>query len=124
MTFTDIQKTVIDASDTQVHLTVDFPNHEYTTLDEEIYYESMTLDESLIDQENLSFGKCNGSTFKVRCKAFVANIDGAEIEPAFHCSAWHIHCQNIGENGKQIVSRYYCDRLYVEIRCRCIGMVQ
>lgn len=117
MTFTDIQKTVIDASDTQVHLTVDFPNHEYTTLDEEIYYESMTLDESLIDQENLSFGKCNGSTFKVRCKAFVANIDGAEIEPALHYSNTRLGQSFIVPLGKFIVktSERTANKLYRDI---------
>ena len=74
-TWDSTKKAVVDASDTQMHLVIHFDGNEYPDLIDEVYYESLEIDESLIDQENLQFGKCNGTTLKVRVKASAMQID-------------------------------------------------
>lgn len=81
MTFTDEQKALIDHDDTlkQIHIT--FPNHEIEDIENDrIYQESMMLEESLIDQDDIVFGKCNSARFTIKVADFAENIDGAEMD--------------------------------------------
>ena len=81
MTFTDNQKAIInnDRSEKRVHIV--FPNADIADIEaDRIYQESMSLEESLFDNDNIQFGKCNGSLFQIKVADFADDIDGLEMD--------------------------------------------
>lgn len=82
MVFTDEQKLLINNDSTQKQLHITFPNNTdiVEITNDRIYQEEMSLEESLIDQDNIQFGKCNGALFTVKVADFVDNIEGARID--------------------------------------------
>ena len=76
MTFTDEHKKLIDSETKDVQITLSFPDHEINDIhNNRIYQEELSLEESLIDQEEFIFGKCNGAIFKIKVADFTGNID-------------------------------------------------
>ena len=79
--FTDNQKAIINNDRTTKYVTLTFPNTNIADIGaDKIYQESMSLEESLFDSDNLQFGKCNSSLFKIKVADFTDNIDNAEID--------------------------------------------
>ena len=82
MAYTQQQRELLDASDTQKSIRVSICDNatpsprEIRVLEDEISYEGMSLEESLIDQEYLQFGKSNGATIKIKSKAIPEDIKG------------------------------------------------
>ena len=82
MAYTQQQRELLDASDTQKSIQVSIYDNatpsprEIRVLEDEISYEGMSLEESLIDQEYLQFGKSNGATIKIKSKAIPEDIKG------------------------------------------------
>ena len=81
MTFTDNQKAIINNDRTIKYVKLVFPNNEISDIEaDQIYLESLSLEESICDSDNIVFGKCNSSIFKIRVADFVEDIDGAEMD--------------------------------------------
>lgn len=81
MTFTDEQKKLIDSETKDVQITLSFPDHEINDIhNNRIYQEELYLEESLIDQEEFIFGKCNGAIFKIKVADFTGVIDRAKMD--------------------------------------------
>ena len=81
MQLTENEKAIIDSEDTNVSVTLSFPNHEIDDItNEKIYLESMELEESLLDSDTLVFGKCNSAIFKVKVADFTEDISNAEMD--------------------------------------------
>lgn len=80
MVFTDEQKKLIDSDYKNVQIIISFPNNEATEIhNDRIYQESMYYEESLIDQDDFCFGKCNSSIFKIKVANFNGYIDGSKM---------------------------------------------
>ena len=81
MTFTDEHKKLIDSETKDVQITLSFPGHEINDIhNNRIYQEELYLEESLIDQEEFIFGKCNGAIFKIKVADFTGVIDRAKMD--------------------------------------------
>lgn len=67
MGYTDEQKRIIDSESSDVQLVLSFPGSSIADItNSKIYSESMSLTESLYECEDIAFGKCNASCFRVR----------------------------------------------------------
>lgn len=80
MTFTDLQKQIIDNDRTIKYVRLEFPNREISDIESgQIYQEALSLEESLCEENNLQFGNCNGSILKVRVADFTEDIQNARM---------------------------------------------
>lgn len=81
MSVTAEQKKIMESEDTRKIVYVSFPNKELPIIkNNRIYQESMTLQESLLDASDFTFGKCNTSLFQIKVADFEDDIDGAYID--------------------------------------------
>ncbi|MBQ0113048.1 MAG: tail fiber domain-containing protein [Bacteroidales bacterium] len=81
MTFSNKIKELMNSDYTSKNLILSFPDHEISDIDNsKIYQEEFHLEESLIDQDNLVFGKCNGAIVEIKVADFIENIDGARMD--------------------------------------------
>lgn len=81
MSVTEEQKKIMESEDTRKIVYVSFPNKELPIIkNNRIYQESMTLQESLLDASDFTFGKCNTSLFQIKVADFEDDIDGAYID--------------------------------------------
>lgn len=80
MTLTNEQKAIIDNERTVKYVRLEFPNTQIDDIEyDKIYQESMSLEESLFDGDNLTFGKCNASLFKVKVADFLDDINNLDM---------------------------------------------
>lgn len=80
MQFTDEQKLLIDDESTNKQVIISFPNTEIENItNSKIYAEEMSLEGSLIDQDNFAIGKCNSDLFKVKVADFNEDIMNQEM---------------------------------------------
>lgn len=80
MTLTNEQKAIIDNDRTIKYVRLEFPNTEIDDIEyDKIYQEALTLEESLWDGDNIQFGKCNASLFKIKVADFADDIDGLDM---------------------------------------------
>lgn len=78
---TENQKILINDSGTQKNIRLTFPNHEINDIENNrVYLDGMSLEESLFDGDNLTFGKCNASLFKIKVADFTEDIKDAEMD--------------------------------------------
>lgn len=68
---------IMNSDSTHVDLELSFDNGIKTIKNNGIYFESMSLIDSISDSESIVFGKCNISQFQVKVADFEGNIDGA-----------------------------------------------
>lgn len=81
MTLTNEQKAIIDNERTVKYVRLEFPNTEIADIGyDQIYQESLSLEESLCEDDNLKFGKCNSSLFKIKVADFTDDIDGLDMD--------------------------------------------
>lgn len=79
--FTDEIKTLYDKDSVRKRVVIHFPNGEARDIENNrIYSESMSLTESICDEENLVFGGCNASKFEIQVADVEEDIRGLEIE--------------------------------------------
>lgn len=77
---TDNQKAIINSDRSVKYVRLEFPGHEIENIEAgQIYLESLNLEESIFEGDNLTFGKCNGSIFKIRVADFTENIENARM---------------------------------------------
>lgn len=80
MQFTDEQKQLIDNESTNKQVIISFPNTEIENItNSKIYAEEMSLEGSLLDQDNFAIGKCNSDLFKVKVADFNEDIMNQEM---------------------------------------------
>lgn len=80
MQFTDEQKLLIDDESTNKQVIIFFPNTEiWNITNSKIYSEEMSLEGSLLDQDNFAIGKCNSDLFKVKVADFNEDIMNQEM---------------------------------------------
>lgn len=80
MTFTDQEKQIIDSHSSFKEITLEFPNNEIADIENtQVFMNTMSLEESLCDSDNIELGKCNSSLFKIRVADFTGNIEGARM---------------------------------------------
>ena len=81
MVFTDLQKQIIASDNSVKSVRLTFPNHEIDDIEnDQIYLEEMSLEESLLDQDTLKIGKCNGGIFTIKVADFTEDILNAEMD--------------------------------------------
>lgn len=79
--FTDEIKTLYDTDSIRKRVVIHFPQGGANDIENDrIYSESMTLTESICDEENLVFGGCNASKFEIQVADVEEDIRGLEIE--------------------------------------------
>lgn len=79
--FTEDVKNLYDTDSIRKRIVVHFPNGETRDIENDrIYFESMSLTESICDEENLIFGGCNASKFEIQVADVEEDIRGLEIE--------------------------------------------
>lgn len=80
ITLTENEKAIINSGSTFKEITLEFPNREIEDIEnDKVYLDAMTLEESIFEGESITFGKCNGSLFKIRVADFVGDINGARM---------------------------------------------
>lgn len=80
MTFTDEGKQIIDSGSSFKEIRLEFPDHEVSDIDNtRICMNTLSLEESISDQSNIVFGKCNASLFKIRVADFSGDIEKARM---------------------------------------------
>lgn len=80
MQFTDEQKLLIDDESTNKQVIISFPNTEIENItNSKIYAEEMSLEGSLVDQDNFAIGKCNSDLFKIKVADFNEDIMNQEM---------------------------------------------
>lgn len=80
MQFTNEQKLLIDDESTNKQVIISFPNTEIGNItNSKIYAEEMSLEGSLLDQDNFAIGKCNSDLFKVKVADFNEDIVNKEM---------------------------------------------
>lgn len=80
MQFADEQKLLIDDESTNKQVIISFPNTEIGNItNSKIYSEEMSLEGSLLDQDNFALGKCNSDLFKVKVADFNEDIMNQEM---------------------------------------------
>lgn len=79
--FTDEIKTLYDTDSIRKRIVIRFTNGEAKDIENDrIYSESMSLTESICDEDNLTFGGCNASKFEIQVADVEEDIRGLEIE--------------------------------------------
>ena len=79
--FTDEIKNLYDRDSIRKRVVVHFPSGETKDIENDrIYYENMSLTESICDETNLTFGGCNASKFEIQVADVDEDIRGLEIE--------------------------------------------
>lgn len=77
---TENEKAIINSGSTFKEITLEFPNREIEDIgNDKVYLDAMTLEESIFEGESITFGKCNGSLFKIRVADFIGDINGAKM---------------------------------------------
>ena len=80
MAYTDEQKAIINNERSIKYVRLEFPDHEINDIEAgQIYQESLELEESISEDENIVFGKCNGTLFKTRVADFTEDIEKAKM---------------------------------------------
>lgn len=77
---TYLEKQIVDAHSTFKQIKLVFPNDDIDDIENsQIYLDSLSIQESICDDSNLKFGKCNASLFKIRVADFLNDIDGLNM---------------------------------------------
>lgn len=79
MAYTDEQKELMNHDDTEKQVTLAFGSPIGSIGNDKIYMESMSLEESLYDEDEIVLGKCNSALFTVKVADFSENIKGRNM---------------------------------------------
>lgn len=83
--YPDYYKDIINSDRSQKTIRLEFPDGEREDIEaNQIYMESLSIEESLYEGENIEFGKCNGGIFKIRVADITSNIDNARMNVYCH----------------------------------------
>lgn len=83
LTFTE--KTIIDSGSSFKEIRLEFPDHQISDIgNSQVYLDDMALNEVISDSDNLKFGQCVGSLFKIRVADFTEDIANAKMNVYIH----------------------------------------
>ena len=118
MVFTDELKQLINADDTQKKVILSFPNSDIEDItNSQIYSESMSLEESLIEQSDIQFGKCNSSIFKIRVTNIDSELEGLDLSASITFTNSSLGLEESINIGEYVIKTAECtaDRKWKDI---------
>lgn len=104
-TYTDAQKALMNHDDTMKNVVISFPGTSIPNIEnDKIYLESMYFEESLLDQDEIQFGRCNLGMFQIQVADFGYDIIGKTINVAIELSNETLDEEMTYQLGKFIVN--------------------
>lgn len=103
-TYTDAQKALMNHDDTMKNVVISFPGTSIPDIEnDKIYLESLSFEESLLDQSEIKLGKCNSGLLTVKVADFSTNIDGKTMNVAIELTNDTLNTSMTYQLGKFIV---------------------
>ncbi len=106
MGYTANEKALLDSDSSIKTVKISFPNLDIEDIEtDRIYEQEMSMEEALCDSEDLVYGKCNASVFKVKVADFTDDVLNQEmsVEVSYHKDGLALE-DKTEQVGKYIVS--------------------